>query len=157
MAAHAATFAELGGVPAQLLYDRMKTVVVGEPRARRDSLSSHLAGPGCPLRLSSQSLSTLPGQDQGQGGLQHQRMFRRDMQRLAAFAGQAQAQGLAQLEAPAQAQGAAPVGGHLNTAVGGEQAAGPGHVQAVGPFGFDPALGGLSRPLRQARGGLLLP
>ena len=31
MACHAATFAELGGVPAQLLYDRMKTVVVGEP------------------------------------------------------------------------------------------------------------------------------
>ena len=31
VACHAATFAELGGVPAQLLYDRMKTVVVGEP------------------------------------------------------------------------------------------------------------------------------
>ena len=32
MAAHAAAFAELGGVPAQILYDRMKTVVLDEPK-----------------------------------------------------------------------------------------------------------------------------
>ena len=31
VAAHAAAFAELGGVPAQILYDRMKTVVLDEP------------------------------------------------------------------------------------------------------------------------------
>ena len=31
VAAHAAAFTELGGVPAQILYDRMKTVVLGEP------------------------------------------------------------------------------------------------------------------------------
>ena len=81
-----------------------------------------------------------------QGGLQHQRMFRPAIQRLTALAGQAQAQGLTQLEAPAQGQGAAAAAGHLNTAVGGEQAVGPGHVQAVGPFGSDPALWGLPRP-----------
>ena len=32
VAAHAAAFAELGGVPAQILYDRMKTVVLDEPK-----------------------------------------------------------------------------------------------------------------------------
>ena len=31
VAAHEAAFAELGGVPAQILYDRMKTVVLDEP------------------------------------------------------------------------------------------------------------------------------
>ena len=33
VACHATAFAELGGVPAQILYDRMKTVVLDEPES----------------------------------------------------------------------------------------------------------------------------
>ena len=64
---HVAAFEALGGVPEQILYDRMKTAVLGESRRPRHRLQRQAAGPRRALRLRAQGLPSLPGQDQGQG------------------------------------------------------------------------------------------
>ena len=64
---HMAAFEALGGVPREILYDRMKTAVIGEDADGRHRLQPRPDRPGPPLRLPSQSLPALPGQDQGQG------------------------------------------------------------------------------------------
>ena len=57
----------LGGVPEQILYDRMSTAVLGEVDERGIVYNDKLLALAAPLRLPAQGLPPLPGQDQGQG------------------------------------------------------------------------------------------
>jgi transposase len=60
---HVAAFEALGGVPEQILYDRMRTAVLGEV----DQRGQQAPGTRRPLRLPAQGLPALPGQNQGKG------------------------------------------------------------------------------------------
>jgi transposase len=65
---HMAAFAALGGVPRQILYDRMKTAVIGE-----DDRGPHRLQPRAdrlcrPLWVPPQGLPPLPRQDEGESG-----------------------------------------------------------------------------------------
>ena len=63
---HMAAFEAIGGVPREILYDRMKTAVIGETgRQHRLQPRAHRLCPA--LRLPTQGLPPLPGQNQGQG------------------------------------------------------------------------------------------
>ena len=64
---HLAAFAALEGVPRQILYDRMRTAVLGEDAEGHIVYNRALVDFAPPPRLPSQGLPALPGQDQGQG------------------------------------------------------------------------------------------
>ena len=65
---HAAAFDALGGVPEQILYDRMRTVFSREdPEERPHRLQRHPARVCPPLRLPAEGVQALPGEDEGQG------------------------------------------------------------------------------------------
>ena len=72
---HIAAFDSFGGVPEQILYDRMKTAVLGDRAGRdrrprsadpRHRLQSQAPLPGQPLRFPAEGLQAVPRQDQGQ-------------------------------------------------------------------------------------------
>ena len=64
----AAAFEALGGVPEQVLYDRMRTVFTPRGyRSRPHRLQPHPAGIRPPLRLSPEGVSALSGKDKRQG------------------------------------------------------------------------------------------
>ena len=63
---HVSAFEAIGGVPAEILYDRMRTAVTGEGD-EGIVYNATLFGLRPPLRLHAKSLSALPGQEQGQG------------------------------------------------------------------------------------------
>ena len=65
VACHEAAFAELGGVPAQLLYDRMKTAVLGESEPGEVIYHPTLLALAAHYGFQPKSLPALPGQDQG--------------------------------------------------------------------------------------------
>ena len=64
---HIAAFEAIGGVPAQILYDRMKTAVIGEDAEWSRRLQSRAARLRPPLRLPAEGLPAVSGQDEGQG------------------------------------------------------------------------------------------
>lgn len=66
---HEAAFRELGGVPEEILYDRMKTVWL-ETNERRDGLAPGVPGLRALLGIQTAVMPRLPGPDQGQGGIQ---------------------------------------------------------------------------------------
>ena len=63
---HVAAFEAIGGVPVEVLYDRMRTAVTGEGD-EGIVYKRHAVGLRPPLRLHAQGLSALPRQEQGQG------------------------------------------------------------------------------------------
>jgi transposase len=63
---HMAAFEAIGGIPNEILYDRMKTAVIGEAGGSIVYNSrAHRLRPS--LRLPAEGLPSLPGQNQGQG------------------------------------------------------------------------------------------
>ena len=65
---HMEAFEHFGGAPREILYDRMKTAVLGARGWPRSGLQRQAAEPGQALRLHASRLPALPGKDQGQGG-----------------------------------------------------------------------------------------
>src|SRR3954463_13664391 len=71
---HTAAFGAIGGVPREILYDRMKTAVTGEDpeglgiykRALLDLACHYGSPPPLPLRLPAPRLSTLSGENERQ-------------------------------------------------------------------------------------------
>lgn len=64
---HRAAFAALGGVPRTILYDRMKTVVTGEPEPGHIVyIATWSTSPS--IMATSRAPAGPPGEDQGQGG-----------------------------------------------------------------------------------------
>ena len=68
MRCHIDAFAAMGGAPSELLYDRMKTAVIGEDAEGVVSYNASLGGAPEPLRRDPPRLPPVPRQDQGQGG-----------------------------------------------------------------------------------------
>ena len=68
VACHEAAFAELGGVPAQLLYDRMKTAVLGESEPGEVIYHPTLLALAAHYGFQPKACPALSGQDQRQGG-----------------------------------------------------------------------------------------
>jgi transposase len=64
---HMQVFAAIGGVPIEILYDRMKTAVTGEDQEGHIVLQPIAAGARQALWLPPQSLPAVPGQNEGQG------------------------------------------------------------------------------------------
>jgi transposase len=64
---HLAAFAALDGVPREILYDRMKTAVLGEDEAGRVVFNENPARSRQASWLHAARLQALPRQDQGQG------------------------------------------------------------------------------------------
>ena len=68
IACHQHAFDAFGGITKRVLYDNMKTVVIERCRwRRRASLPRRISRFRPPLRLRDQAVSTVSGQDQGQG------------------------------------------------------------------------------------------
>jgi transposase len=63
-------FGSFSGVPAELLFDQMKSVIIDDERASGGRLleNARVRALRRALRLSHTRLQTLPSQDQGQGG-----------------------------------------------------------------------------------------
>jgi transposase len=64
---HLQAFRELGGIPMEILYDRMKTAVLGEDEERNIIYHPPVCRVGRTLQLSSPGLRRVSSQDQRQG------------------------------------------------------------------------------------------
>src|SRR5207302_2578135 len=64
---HIQAFQVIGGVPIEILYDRMKTAVTGEDDQGHIAYNRSLLRAGAALSVPASRLPTLSGQDEGEG------------------------------------------------------------------------------------------